>query len=78
MEHLSGIILKHPVFFQQFTQFCNKFDQLVNIIQGHVDILVSRETKLDNTFPVSQFLIGGFSVPYRLDRNSNGGGYLFS
>ena len=54
----------------------NKFDQLVNIIQGNVDILVIIETKLDSTFPVSQILIGGFSVPYRLNKNNNG--YLFS
>ena len=49
----------------------NKFDQLVNIIQGNADILVVIETKLDSTFP--QFLSGGFSVQYNLDRNSNGG-----
>ena len=34
------------------------------------------ETKLDLLFPVGQFLIYGFSEPYRLDRNSNGGGIL--
>ena len=33
------------------------------------------ETKIDESFPTSQFLIG-FSSPYRLDRNSNGGGIL--
>ena len=34
------------------------------------------ETKLDSSFPVGQFLIYGFPEPYRLDRNSNGGGIL--
>ena len=34
------------------------------------------ETKIDESFPTSQFLIDGFSSPYRLDRNSNGGGIL--
>ena len=34
------------------------------------------ETKIDESFPISQFLIDGFSSPYRLDRNSNGGGIL--
>ena len=33
------------------------------------DILLITETKLDNTFPVSQFSIDGFSMAYRLDRN---------
>ena len=34
------------------------------------------ETKLDDTFPLSNFLIAGFSPPYRLDRTSKGGGLL--
>ena len=34
------------------------------------------ETKLDDSFPTAQFLIKGFSAPYRFDRNSKGGGLL--
>ena len=36
------------------------------------------ETKLDSFFPKGQFLSSqyGFSEPYRLDRNGNGGGIL--
>ena len=34
------------------------------------------QTKIDESFPASQFLIDGFSSPYHLDRNSNGGGIL--
>ena len=34
------------------------------------------ETKLDNSFPVSQFLIDGYSPPFRLDRDNNGGGIM--
>ena len=34
------------------------------------------ETKLDESFPIGQFLIDGCSVPFRLDRNKNGGGIL--
>ena len=34
------------------------------------------ETKLDSSFPDSQFLIKGYSTPYRLDRNCNGGDML--
>ena len=49
----------------------NKFDQLVSIIQGNVDILVITETKLDSTFPTPQFKIDGYSATFRLDRNSN-------
>ena len=43
---------------------------------GNIDILVLTETKLDHTFPTNQFLIEGFSEPYRRDRNGNGGGIL--
>ena len=34
------------------------------------------ETKIDDTFPDSKFLIEGFSVPYRLDRTVKGRGIL--
>ena len=51
----------------------NKFDQLREIMLKYVDVLVITETKLDDTFLKSQFLVTGFSVPYRLDRNRNRG-----
>ena len=34
------------------------------------------ETKLDSSFPKEQFHLHGFSEPYSLDRNGNGGGIL--
>ena len=34
------------------------------------------ETKLDESFPSDQFLLDGYSVPFRFDRNGNGGGIL--
>ena len=42
----------------------------------YVDILVVTETKLDDTFLTSQFLITGFSVAHRLDQNRNGDGIM--
>ena len=53
-----------------------KFDQLVNGIKGNVDFLVISETKLNDSFPSIQFLIEVYGSPYRLDRNSRGGGIL--
>ena len=38
-----------------------------------VDIFKVREAKLDDSFPVSQFNVEGFSTPFGLDRNKNGG-----
>ena len=52
----------------------NKFEMLSMSVAQYVDILVLSETKLDSTFPSIQFLINGFSVPHRLDRNSKGCG----
>ena len=54
----------------------NKFDQLTTVINDNIDILVLVETKIDDTFPESQFFINGFSKPYRIDRNRNGGGVM--
>ena len=34
------------------------------------------ETKLDDSYPNSQFFIEGFRKPYRMDRNKFGGGLL--
>ena len=54
----------------------NKFDQLKLFVQGEVDDLIVTETKLDSTFPTSQFVIDVYSEPYRFDRNRNGSGVL--
>ena len=55
----------------------NKFEMLPMSVAQYVDILMLSETKLDSTFPSIQFLINGFSVPNRLDRNSKDGGISF-
>ena len=54
----------------------NKFEQLKVFVQDKVDILVITESKLDSSFPITQFIIRAFSKPFRLDRNRNGGGVL--
>ena len=41
----------------------NKFDALMTGIQNKVDILLISETKLDETFPTSQFSFEGFTSP---------------
>ena len=52
-----------------------KLDDLVKRVRGNKNILIS-ETKLDANYPTSQFLINGYTSPYRLDRNGKGGGTL--
>ena len=45
-------------------------------IAVNLDILMISETKLEVSFPVSQFLIPDFENPIRLDRSSSGGGIM--
>ena len=59
------------------TSLTNKFDQLKKIVLKCIDILVITETKLD-TFPNAQFLVPGFSTPFRLDRNRKGDGVMIN
>ena len=54
----------------------NKFEQLKETVLKYVDVLVLTETKLDDSFPQAQFLVEGFSEPYRYDRNRKGGGVM--
>ena len=42
----------------------------------NVDILMVSEIRLDNSFPVGQVLIDGYSPPIRLDGNIYGGGLV--
>ena len=53
-----------------------KFDSLSFMVENNEEILLISETKLDDSFPSGQFKICGFSMPYRYDRNSMGGGLL--
>ena len=50
-----------------------KFDHLISITKGNVDVLMISETKLDESFPSMQFNIDGYNI-FRSDRNANGGG----
>ena len=54
----------------------NKFEELISQVKGTVDVLIISETKIDDSFPIANFLIDGFSQPYRIDRNSSGGGIM--
>ena len=54
----------------------NKHSDLFSIIDFNVEILTIAETKLDSFFPSAQFIVDGYSAPYRKDRNANGGGLL--
>ena len=46
------------------------------LISGNADISIVAETKLDSSFPTTQFVIQGFYNPLRLDINRRSGGLL--
>ena len=48
----------------------------MNIIKNENDILMISETKIDSSFPISRFTMTGYSIPFRFDRTSLGGGIL--
>ena len=54
----------------------NKFELLVDQVKGNIDVLMISETKIDDSSPLGNFLTCRFSKPYRLDRDSLGGGIL--
>ena len=54
----------------------NKFEALKSLVEGKVDILLISETKIDESFPLAQFILKGCSTPFRADRNSQGGRLL--
>ena len=49
---------------------------LAHQVKGNIDIVMISETKLDESFPSSQFFLHGYSVPFRFNRNGNGGDIL--
>ena len=53
-----------------------KIEPLTSLVKDKIDILMVSETKLNDTFPLNQFEIDGYSQQYRLDRNRHGGGII--
>ena len=45
-------------------------------LSNNIDVLLISETKIDNTFPVSQFCVPGYSLPFRIDRRGTGRGIM--
>ena len=54
----------------------HKFGLLFSLVSNNIDVLLISETKIDNTFPVGQFCVPEYSVPFRLDCTGSGGGIM--
>ena len=52
------------------------FEALIALVKDKVDIIMISEAKIDDTFPQNQFLMEGYSTPFTLDRNAQGGGII--
>ena len=72
IENTSGIIFGQI----NINSIRKKFDLLLNFIKNEIDIFMISETKIDNSFPISQFTMTGCSIPFRLNRTSRGSGIL--
>ena len=54
----------------------NKFDGIMDVVKGNLDIFLISETKIDDSFPEAQFYYNGYSLPHRKDRSIGAGGLL--
>ena len=72
VKYAKNVVIAHL----NINSLANKIDALKLVIKDKIDILVLGETKLDDSFPEQQFFIEGYKKPYRLDRNSHGGGVM--
>ena len=54
----------------------NKFESFSYLIDNNINLILISKTKLEDFFPIAQFQMKGFSVPYRYDGNRKGGGLL--
>ena len=65
--------IRNPIIAQMnISSIRNKFETLVSPVTSD-NILMISETKIDESFPLSQFMIDGFSILYRCDRKAYGG-----
>ena len=54
----------------------SKFEPLIYTIDNKIYVHLISETKLDDSFPIAQFQMKGFSIRYRYGRNGKGSGRL--
>ena len=64
------------IFLININSIRNKFQLLAEAVMDNVDILMVTDTKTDESFPISQFIIHGFTSPYRFDKTKDKGGIL--
>ena len=77
LQELKKKNIERPVIAHlNINSISSKFEPLTSMIKENVDFLLITESKLDDTFPMGQFQLQGFSRPIRLDRTRGGGGMI--
>ena len=80
ISRMKKLSLKNPknIFFSylNINSVWNKYKKVPSLISENVDIFIVAETKLDSSFPTTQFIIPGLHHPFQLDINRWSGGLL--
>ena len=71
LNHPKNVIIGHL----NISSIRNKFSGFKDLILKENDICLLSETKIDDSFPNSQFFAEGYRM-FRKDRNKNGGGLI--
>ena len=58
-DNLNKLISAHL----KINSIRNKFEEFISQVKVTVDVLMISETKIDDSFPIANFLIDGFSQP---------------
>ena len=69
LNHPKNVIIGHL----NTNSIRNKFSGFKDLVLKETDICLLSETKIDDSFPSSQFFAEGYRM-FRKDRNKNGGG----
>ena len=79
-DEMKSLKLKHPknIFLGHLNinSIPNKFNGIMDLVKDYLDIFLISETKIDSTFPESQFHCQGYTRPFRRDRSLGAGGLL--
>ena len=60
LKNLERITIAHL----NINSIRNKIGLLEDMVRCRIDILLVSETKIDGSFPLAQFRVGGYSDPY--------------
>ena len=73
ISRMKKLSLKNPknIFFSylNINSVWNKYKKMPSLISENVGIFIVAKTKLDSSFPTTQFIIPGLHYPFQLDIN---------